>query len=79
MRALREEEIPPEPPALPMVADKNITLSKSELKILSKSPKFALRNVISQEAYMAEIEKGLFKEKYNRIERLKRMAKGLRR
>ena len=54
LRAFRDEEIPPEPPALPMVADRNITLSKSELKILSKSHKFAT----SKEAYMAEIEKG---------------------
>jgi hypothetical protein len=32
-----------------------------------KSPKFALRNILSKEAYMAEIEKGLIKEKYGRI------------
>ena len=50
-----------------MVASKNITLSKAEMKLLSKSPKFALRNILSKEAYMAEIEKGLIKEKYGRI------------
>ena len=67
LRALRVEEIPPEPPALPMVADKNITLSKAELKITSESPMFVLRYIISKEAYIAEIEKGLIKEKYSRI------------
>ena len=43
LKVLREEEITPEPPAPPMVASKNITLNEKEMKILSKSPKFALQ------------------------------------
>ena len=49
------------------LASKEITLSKAEIKILSKSPKFALRNILSKENYMAEIEKGLIKDKFGRI------------
>ena len=67
LRIFRNTEIVPEPPNPPMVASKEITLSKAEIKILSKSPKFALRNILSKENYMAEIEKGLIKDKYGRI------------
>ena len=67
LRVFQEEQIQPEPPAPPMVASNNITLSKEEIKVLSKSPKFALRNILDKEAYMAEIEKGLIKDKYGRI------------
>ena len=75
LKVLREEEITPEPPAPPMVASKNITLNEKEMKILSKSPKFALRNLLSKEDYMAEIEKGLIKEKYDRIGKVEENGK----
>ena len=67
LRIFQEEEIIPEEPEPPMVASKDISLSKGAIKILSKSPKFALRNILSKENYMAEIEKGLIKDKYGRI------------
>ena len=67
LKVFQDEEMIPEPPNPPMIASKNISLSKEELKILSKSPKFALMNILSKEAYMADVEKGLIKEKYGRI------------
>ena len=75
LKILREEEITPEPPAPTMVASKKINLSKAETNIISKSPKFALRNILSKEAYMAGIEKGLIKEKYDRIGKVKENGK----
>ena len=67
LRALRGTKIDPEPPKPPVITNPEITLSKAELKILSKSPKFTLRNILDKEIYMTEIEKGLIKEKYRRI------------
>ena len=67
LRVFQDQEIPPEAPKPPMVASNTITLSKEEMKILSKCPKFALRNILCKKSYMAEYEKGLIKEKYGRI------------
>ena len=75
LKILREETITPEPPAPPMVASNNITLNAKEMKILSKIPKFALRNLLSKEDYMAEIEKGLINEKYDRIGKVEENGK----
>ena len=41
LRALRGTKIDPEPPKPPVIRSPEITLSKAELKILSKSPLFA--------------------------------------
>ena len=67
LRVFRGEDIPAEPPKPPVVTSESIILSKAEIAILTKSPKFALRNLLSKKQYMTEIEKGLIKEKYSRI------------
>ena len=67
LRAFRGEEIIPEPPKPPVVTSPEIILTQSEINILSKSPKFTLRNVLDKTQYMIEVEKGLVKEKISRI------------
>jgi hypothetical protein len=51
----------------PPVTSKEVTLSKDELEILSKNPKFAVRSLINKERFMCEIEKGLCKKQYGDI------------
>ena len=67
MRVFRGENITPEPPKPPVVTSPEIILTQSEINILSKSPKFTLRNVLDKTQYMIEVEKGLVKEKMSRI------------
>ena len=67
LKVFQDEEMIPEPPNPPMIASKNISFSKEELKIMSKSPNFSLMNILLKETYIADVEKGLIKEKYGRI------------
>ena len=50
---------------LPMVYDNSIQLSEDELKILSKGPKFAVRERLLEENFKLELEKAVCKQKFN--------------
>ena len=63
LRALRGVPTDPEPPKPPVITSPEINLSKAETKILSKNPKFTLRNIMNKDVFMAEHEKALIKEK----------------
>ena len=67
LRVFNNKEIIPEEPKPPMVASKDIVLSEDEMAILKRGPKFTLRNVLSKEVYMREVEKGLVKKKIGDI------------
>ena len=67
LRAIRGLPIDPDPPKPPVITSPEIVLSKEEIKILSKSPKFTLRNILDKEQFMIEVEKTLIKEQYRRI------------
>ena len=67
LRVFNNIQITPEKPKPPVIASKNVTLSEDELAILARGPKFTLRNVLSKERYMAEVEKGLVKKKIGDI------------
>ena len=51
----------------PPVTSEEVVLSKDELEVLSKNPKFAVRSMMSKGKFMAEYEKGLCKKKYSDI------------
>jgi len=55
--------IEPERSADPMVFDKTIKLSKSELAFLRKGPKFMMRQTVSEGNFCTEIGKMIVKEK----------------
>jgi hypothetical protein len=67
LRAFRNTSIPQEVPKPPVIASTGIELTKEEIEIPSKGPKFTLRNIICKENYMAEFEKGLVKKKFGDI------------
>jgi len=48
----------------PMVYDKSIVLSSDEISILSKGPKFAVRQKLAKESFKVELEKMSCKQKY---------------
>ena len=60
-KTIRQEE------RKPPVVSKEVTLSKYELEVLSKNPKFAVRAMMSKEKYMVEFEKGMVKKLYSDI------------
>ena len=47
--------------------NRDIEKKKEDVKILSKSPTFAPRNILSKETSMDDVEKGLIKDKYGWI------------
>ena len=67
LRIFKGEEIKPEPLKPQVVASKDLTLDEDEILILSKGPKFTLRNILDRQTYLEELEKSFIKEKYNRI------------
>ena len=50
-----------------MITSEDIILSDDEIAVLSRGPKFTLRNILDKEQSLLEFEKGLIKEKYSRI------------
>ena len=66
-RVFNGKTITSEPSKEPFISTPEIKLSEAELKVLTKNPKFSLRNVLDKESFMAEVEKGLVKECYSRI------------
>ena len=67
LRVFSGQEIKSETLKEPFISSPEIKLSDAELLILTKSPGFALRNILDKEKFMAEVEKGLIKEQYGRI------------
>ena len=61
-------EVSPEPPAYPMICDKSIKLSKCELAFLKKGPKFMVRQELNETEFLVDLEKMIFKEKYDKLE-----------
>ena len=51
----------------PPVSNKDISLSKYEIEILSKNPGYAVRAMMSKERFMVEVEKGMCKKMYSDI------------
>ena len=67
LRVLKGVEIAPEQPKPPVIMCPELSFSKEEIKVLAKSPKYAVRELVTKEEFMAEVEKSLIKEKYGRI------------
>ena len=49
----------------PFICDSSIPLSQNELKLLSRGPKFMIREEIDSESFEIELEKMVAKEKFN--------------
>ena len=64
LRIFKNIPVPPDAPKPPVITSDTIKLTDDELAVLTKGPKFTLRNVMDKEAYMAEVEKGLAKKMY---------------
>ena len=67
LKVFTGETIHQEDPKPPVITCSDIILTEDELAILKRGPKFTLRNTLSKEDYMAEVEKGLIKKKYDMI------------
>ena len=67
LRIFQNIKITPETPRPPVVMSDSIEITEGESKLLSKCPKFTLRNVLNKEMFLVEYEKSLIKEKYGRI------------
>ena len=65
LKAFNQPEIVVQTPDPPMVYDKNISLSPDEIAVLSKGPKFAVRQSLMKENFKIELEKMICKSKYN--------------
>jgi hypothetical protein len=52
LRIFKNENIPPEPLKPPVIASKDITLTEEEIMVLSKGPKFTLRNIMDRATYL---------------------------
>ena len=55
----------PEPSIGPFICDESIKLSPDELKILSRGPKFMVREELSSDEFDLEVEKMVAKQKFN--------------
>ena len=64
LRVFNGQNLTPEPLKKPFISTPKIILSEAELKVLTKHPGFALRNMMDKEQFMAEVEKGLVKESF---------------
>ena len=63
----RPEDLPkPERPLGPFICDSSIKLSKQEISILSRDPKFCVMEEVDEMSFMVELERGLSKHRYNR-------------
>ena len=54
----------------PVVYDRNISLSQDEMNLLSKGPKFAVRQALTSEDFKVELEKMVSKQKFAAPEHL---------
>ena len=66
LRIFSGVSIPPEE-RKPPVTTKEVELSKYEIEVLSKNPKFAVRAMMSKEKFMVEVEKGMCKKLFGDI------------
>ena len=61
------QEISPEPPAEPMICDKQIKLSSCEMAFLKRGPKFMLRPELNETDFAVDLHKMVIKEKYDKM------------
>ena len=65
INVIREVDLlQPEPPGMPMICDKNIKLSHSELSLLARGPRFSVRSELNEEEFEVELESMITKKKY---------------
>ena len=62
-----QNQTKPEPPRGPFICDSRIKLSKDELNLLARGPKFMAREKIDAEAFEVNLEKMIVKKKYDRL------------
>ena len=60
-----QQKVKPEDLAPPFICHKDIKLYKNELKVLSRGPKFMVREEIDEELFEVEMEKMIAKKKYD--------------
>ena len=58
-----DQEVLPQKPLGPMICDKNISLSENEIKLLSRGPKYMVRDELALEDFMIELKKLVAKQK----------------
>ena len=61
------DEVLPQEPLGPFICSPDIKFNEYELKILSRGPKFMVRQDLSKEEYSVDIEKMIVKKKFNRM------------
>ena len=61
-----QAEVEPQEPLGPFICDPTIKLSPNELKILSRGPKFMVREDLNNNDFDLEVEKMIVKQKYHR-------------
>ena len=62
-----QKEVTPEPLVGPFICDKSITFTENELKILTKGPKYLVRDELSKEDFKVEVEKMVAKKKIDNM------------
>ena len=60
-------EVKPEEPVMPFVCDPSIELSKEELELLARGPKYMIRDVLDREEFEVELEKMVAKQKFDNV------------
>ena len=60
-----DQNVKPQPPLGPFICHDSIKFSDNEMKILSRGPKFMIRNDLSEEEFKVDIEKMIVKKKYD--------------
>ena len=63
-----QNDLLPERSADPMICDKSIKLSKSELAFLRKGPRFMARQAITENDFCTELNKMIVKDKYEQAD-----------
>ena len=61
-----QKNMVPMPPEPPFICHESIKLSENEVKILSRGPKFMVRDELDSESFDVELEKMVSKKKFNR-------------
>ena len=68
-----KEEVIPEHPADPMVCSKEIKLSRCEMALLRKGPKFMMRGDLDEQEFKVDLQKMIIKEKFDKVGQEKMM------
>ena len=60
-----KKQIDPEPPVGPLICHPDIKLTKNEMSVLNKGPKYMVRRQIGIDEFRLEVEKCIAKQNYN--------------